>query len=94
MKTMDQITIPKSILTDEQYAYHARQLGMAIVYKAAKDYCKSESAPTRKAILKDLRSDHLDFISDGMSVVTADHLEKDCEAITERIVAMERCGNG
>jgi hypothetical protein len=82
---MNSITIPKTTITPEQYAVNARQLAASILLQAVKDYCKTNSETTRKEILKNLRSSRMDFISDGMSIVTAEQLEKNCEAIKARI---------
>lgn len=89
MKEMNEITIPATTITDEQYALNARQLVMTIIYNAAKDYCQTTSESKRKAILKDLRSSYMDFASDGMSVITAEQLEKNCDAIKARILKEE-----
>lgn len=85
MKDMSEIIVPETTIAPEQYSYNGRQLVMTILHQAAKDYCRNESESTRKAILKDLRSSYMEFISDGMSVVVAEQLEKNCEAIKARI---------
>ena len=84
MKEMTEITIPETTITDEQYAHNARQLVMSVIYRAASEYCSSNSESHRKAILKDLRSRHMDEISDGMSVIVAEQLELHPEEIAER----------
>ena len=89
MKTMDQITIPETTITDEQYISNARQLFMTVIHRAVKEYCCSDSEPRRKAILKDLRSPYMDCVSDGMSVIAADQLEKNGDAIKARILKEE-----
>lgn len=85
MKSMDEITIPETTITDEQYVVNARQLVASILLQGVRDYCRTDNEPERQAILKDLRSAHMDFISDGMSVITAEQLEKNCDAIKVRI---------
>ena len=89
MKTMDQITIPETTITDEQYAHNARQLIMTLIHHEVRRYCAITSESERQAILKDLRSPRMDFLSDGMSVITAERLEKNCEAIKARILKEE-----
>ena len=89
MKNMSEITIPETTITPEQYAVNARQLVASILLQGVKDYCKTDSEKMQNAILKDLRSSHMDFISDGMSVVTAEQLEKNGSAIRERILKEE-----
>lgn len=89
MKTMDQITIPETTITPEQYSYNARQLVMTIVHKAVRDYCKSKSEPRRKAILAELRSSYMDSISDGISVIAAEQLENNYDAIKARVLKEE-----
>ena len=86
MKTMDQIIIPATTITDEQYLKNARQLFMTIIHKAVKDYCSSESEARRAAILKELRSKYMDYVSDGMSVIVAEQLEKNYDAIKARVL--------
>lgn len=86
MKSMDEITIPETIITDEQYNANARQLAAAIVYQASKDYCsKKATDKTRSAIIKDLRSKRMDAITDGMSPIIAEQLELHPDEIRERI---------
>ena len=63
-----------------------RNLTCAIVLQAAKDYCNKKASPERKAaILKDLRSKWMDFITEGTSVVVAEQLEKHPQEIAERV---------
>ena len=87
---MEQITMPKSTITDEQYARNVRQLAMAILLQATRDYCRNKSDGNRKAILKDLRSNHMDFVSNGTSIMVADQLEKHPEEIAERLRINDR----
>ena len=69
------------MLTSE---YH--NIGKAIVWELLKWYCeKGTSKATRKAIIKDLKSDYLDQFSDGMALVVAEHLEKNSKEIIERV---------
>ena len=51
-----------------------RQLGFAIAYQAVKDFF-SASKSKRKVILKDLRSDWMIFLTEGMSDQVAEQLE-------------------
>ena len=85
MEDMSEITIPKTTITNEQYARGARQLAMAILLQATRDYCKSKSEGNRKVILKDLRSNRMDFISDGTSIMVAEQLELHPDEICERV---------
>jgi hypothetical protein len=89
MKSMDQITIPETTITPEQYTVNARQLIASVLLQGVRDYCKADDEPKRKAILKELRSSHMDFVSNGMSIITAEQLEKNCEAIKTRITNEE-----
>lgn len=86
---MEKITIPKATITNEQYARGARQLAMAILLQATRDYCKSKSEGNRKVILKDLRSNRMDFISDGTSIMVADQLELHADEIAARLKGEE-----
>lgn len=84
MKTMDEITIPETTISTEQYVYNARQLAMAITLQAAREYCSA--CDTRKdSILKELRSTWMDIITDGTSVIVAEQLELHPEEIRARL---------
>lgn len=89
MKNMSEITIPETTITDEQYSYNARQLFMTVVHRAVVDYCRSASESRKAAILKELRSKYMDCVSDGMSVIVAEQLEKNCDIIRARILKEE-----
>ena len=89
MKTMDEITIPETTITPEQYAVNARQLIASVVLQGVRDYCRTRSEPKRNKILKDLRSKRMDFMSDGMSIIAAEQLEKNGDAIRARILNEE-----
>lgn len=81
MKTMDEITIPKTTISTEQYVYNARQLAMAVTLQAAREYCNTK----RDSILKELRSTWMDIITDGTSVIVAEQLELHPEEIRARL---------
>ena len=89
MKNMNEITIPETTITPEQYSINARQLVATILLQATRDYCREESEAKRNAMLKDLRSSHMDFVSNGMSIVVAEQLEKNCDEIKTRIINEE-----
>ena len=89
MKDMCELTIPETTITPEQYSYNARQLAMTFVHRAVKDYCMNDSDSKRAAILKDLRSSYMDLISDGVSVIVAEQLESNYDAIKARILNEE-----
>jgi len=61
-----------------------RQLACAITLQAVKDFVAGDEA-NRRAILKDLRSPYMDFITSGTSLVVADELERNPDEIAERI---------
>lgn len=71
-------------------------LACAIILQAVRDYftkekyatkekTKEKFAQKRKAILKDLRSKRMDFLSDGLSVVVAEKLESNPKEIRARL---------
>lgn len=62
-----------------------RNLACAIVLQAAKDFFNTTSPTKKTAILKDLRSSYMDFISNGTSVIVAEKLEKHPEEIAARL---------
>lgn len=63
-----------------------RNLAAAITLQAVKDYFdENVTDAKRKVILKDLRSAHMDFITNGMSIIVAEQLEKHPEEIAERL---------
>ena len=84
MKSMNEITVPATTITTDQYAYNARQLIMTVIYHAANEYCTSNSEPHRRNILKDLRSARMNDLSDGTSVIVAEQLELHPDEIRER----------
>lgn len=66
--------------------YNYRELGCGIAHQAAKDYFEPGTTKAmKKKILKDLRSDHLVQLSDGISLVVAEQLEKHPKEIAERL---------
>lgn len=68
-----------------------KQLGYAVAVQAAKDY-KNASKERRDVIIKDLRSDYMDFITGGLSIPLADALINDHKAVIKRITNMETRG--
>jgi hypothetical protein len=70
-----------------------KQLACAIAIQAAKD-CeridgKETSPQKRAAIIKNLRSDYMNGITDGLSSHLADALRRDYKAVVARIKNME-----
>ena len=66
-----------------------RDLGLAVIRQAVIDFFKVDDNK-KKVILKDLKSDWCDFISDGLSLVVAEKLEKCPSIIRTRLKKMER----
>lgn len=62
-----------------------RNLGCAIAFQAAKNYCETKNEATKRAILRALRSDYMDVITDSASIYLAEKLEKEPEVIKERV---------
>ena len=85
MKEMDEITIPETTITPEQYEFNARQLIMSVIYRAVEDYCFFKNENKRKDILKNLRSSRMNELSDGMSLIVAEQLELHPEEIAKRL---------
>lgn len=65
-----------------------RNLACAITMQAVRDYF-AESAQQRQ-IIQDLRSPWMDFITGGLSVMTADQLEKHPNEIKARMRKMPK----
>ena len=61
-----------------------RELTCAITLQAVRDYFNGSTAQ-KKIILKDLRSPYMDMITNGLSVIVAEQLEKHPEEIRERM---------
>lgn len=61
-----------------------KNLVCAVLFQALKDFAKGNEAQ-RKKILRELRGSWCDFISNGLSLVMADRLEKDPQPILDRI---------
>lgn len=89
MKSMNEITIPETTITPEQYDYNARQLVATIMLQATRDYCRTKSETKRKTVAKELRSDWMRFITNNTSVVVAEQLEKNYDAIKARLIKEE-----
>lgn len=63
-----------------------KSLTSAILLQAVKDYFSPKTKPKAQAqILKDLRSSHMDFLTDGQSVIIAEQLELHPKEIAERL---------
>ena len=66
--------------------FGVRQLSAAILMRAVRDYCHAgASVGAKRAILKDLRSDWMDFLTGGQSLVIAEQLEKNRDEIAKRL---------
>lgn len=61
------------------------ELAAATIWQAAKDYVSTKCDRQRKAILRDLRSDWMQFFTDGLSVIVAKELELHPDEIKKRI---------
>lgn len=71
---------------DENY----RQLGRAITYEAIKEFAEEKNNPKRQhKIIKELRSKHMDLVSEGLSVILADKLETNPNEICDRVKKLE-----
>jgi uncharacterized protein YeeX (DUF496 family) len=70
--------------------YNYRNLGCAIVLQAVKDYCEPKCSNAMKgAIMKNLKSDYLIQLSDGLSLVAATELQKNPKEIAIRLGKLE-----
>lgn len=70
------------------YEENYRQLGAAIGLQAVKDYAV-ETPAMQKKIIKDLRSEYMELITQGASVFLAEKLETDPDEIIDRVRKME-----
>lgn len=61
-----------------------RQLGMAVTLQSLKDFIEADPIE-QKAIIADLRTPYMEFLSNGLSVPLADRLEKNPTEICNRI---------
>ena len=61
-----------------------RSIAAAVLMQAVRDYVKATESK-RNAILKDLRSKWMDFLSDGFSLTVANELEKHPAEIAARL---------
>ena len=66
---------------DEAY----NQLGYAILMQAVKDFLNASSDENKNAVLKDLRGEWLNALTDGTAKIVAERLLVDAEGIKERI---------
>ena len=64
-----------------------KSLAAATILQAMKDYVRKYTSEAKKrAILTDLRSEWMDFFTDGMSIIAAEQLEKHPKEIAKRIL--------
>ena len=61
-----------------------KNLGAAVLLQAVKDYF-NETTVRQEIIIKDLKSDWLDFLTNGMSTVVAEQLILNPEQIKNRL---------
>lgn len=75
------------------FTYNYKQLGCAIALQAAKDYASINGEPTspakRRAIIKCLRSDYMNLITDGKASLLADALKRNWKEVVGRIKQVE-----
>lgn len=62
-----------------------QQLGYAVVFQAIKDYFDTKSENEKIGIIRDLCSEWMISISDGLSKIAAQKLLSDPKAIEKRI---------
>lgn len=68
-----------------------RELACSVVMQAVRDYVsKNATRRKRQAILDDLRSEWMIFLSNGTSLLVAEKLEKEPEIIAERLNRMPK----
>lgn len=60
-----------------------KALGTAVILQSVRDYMVA-SPQKQKVIIKDLKSEWVDFLTDGMSVVAAEQLQKNPEKISAK----------
>lgn len=65
-----------------------KNLACAIAIQAAKDYANG-SPQQRGHILRQLRSDYMNFITDGKAAMLADALKRDYKTVVETLVNSE-----
>lgn len=61
-----------------------RNLASAVLLQAAKDYCAGDDSQ-RKVIVKELHSEWMQELTQGISIVVAEQLEKNWEEIAPRL---------
>lgn len=65
---------------------NTREITCAITMQAVRDYFATNATPKKRdTILKELRSEWMDFITDGTSTIVAEQLEKHPKEIAERL---------
>lgn len=62
-----------------------RNLACAVMIQAARDYCGQDDPKKREKILKDLRSNWMETLTDGTSIIIAEQLELHPKEIAERL---------
>lgn len=66
-----------------------KNLACAIAIQAAKDYADAQNPQQRGHILRQLRSDYMNFITDGKAAMLADALKRDYKKVVETLINSE-----
>ena len=67
-----------------------KNLGCAIAIQAAKDYASVDATPQKRGvIIRQLRSDWMNFITDGKASMLADALKRDYKAVANTLFSTE-----
>lgn len=68
---------------------YIKNFAAAILLQAVKDFCYGGEA-TKKAVLEDLKSSWMSFLTDGESDIVAEQLMAHPKEIRQRIIRMEK----
>ena len=67
-----------------------KNLGARTCLEAAKEYCENRTTPAKKKlIIKDLKGQWMDFLTNGLSKTVADELLKNEKEIAVRLKKIE-----
>ena len=75
---------------DEAIMQGIKNLGARVCLEAAREYCECTTTPAKKkTIIKDLKGQWMDFLTNGVSKTVADELLKNEKEIAVRLKKIE-----
>ena len=67
-----------------------KHLGCAVTVRAVKDFFRAKTDEKKQEIIKDLRSEWMEWLTEGLAEQVADKLESDPDGVKCRFKQMEK----